>query len=315
MSITLNDTIENEFINIYKIVKYAILKLNINIPYQRGRKHKYSDLQIILCLIYRIKNSIFSFRELEYRLKRDNEFCNIIGLQEIPDYSTLSIRARKIEFNIFNAVYAMLIKMINPNTRLCAIDSTPLRSSRYDKEAKIGKGTRLGMYKGYKLHCLASVTDSIIPLAFTITTANIYDSKIKSLLYEATMYEPFLILADAAYDSNEWFSICESLHIKLLADINIRKAKSIEVFNEIRYQNALFKKSIIGEKLYKNRLKIEQLFSILKGQYHIENVHLYGKKRYFNHVKWTLMCYLIDEYKKKVLNIKSRKYPWNEECR
>ena len=48
----------------------------------------------------------------------------------------------------------MIIELINPQTRICAIDGTALRSSKYDSEAKCGKGTRLGKYKGYKLHCI-----------------------------------------------------------------------------------------------------------------------------------------------------------------
>lgn len=206
-----------------------------------------------------------------------------------------------------------MIKIIEPNTRLCAIDSTALRSSKYDSEAKIGKGTRLGMYKDYKLHCFASVADTIIPLAFIFSTANVYDRIAINLLDKAKKYEPFLILADVAYDSSKWFYTCEKLQLNLLTNVNIRKAKNIHAFNKICYQNTIFREIIIGKNYYKSRIKIEQLFSMLKGQYDLENVRLYGKERYFNHVQWILLCYLIDEYKKKILNIKSRRYPWNEE--
>ena len=57
----------------------------------------------------------------------------------------------------------------------------------------------------------------------------------------------------------------------------MRKAKSIKSFTTERYENALFIQSPIGKRLYKNRLKIEQLFSILKGLYNLENPRLYGK--------------------------------------
>ena len=109
----------------------------------------------------------------------------------------------------------MFVKLIDPETRLCAIDGTGLRSSKYDSEAKSGKGTRLGYFKGYKLHCIATVTDIIIPLLFNLTTANVYDNQLSDLLYEAKVYNPFLILADAAYDSSlvskgeDWISACK----------------------------------------------------------------------------------------------------------
>ncbi|OOM82597.1 hypothetical protein CLPUN_00490 [Clostridium puniceum] len=81
-----------------------------------------------------------------------------------------------------------------------AIDETALRSSKDDSEAKSGKCTRLGYHKGYKLHCITAVTDIIIPLVFDLTTANVYDDQVSDLLYEAKIYNPFLILADPVYD-------------------------------------------------------------------------------------------------------------------
>jgi len=91
----------------------------------------------------------------------------------------------------------------------------------------------------------------------------------------------------------------------------VLKLKSIESFTVKRYENAVFMKSPIGLNLYKNRLKIEQLFSVLKGLYNLENPRLYGQSRYERHIKWVLLSYLIDEFNKKQQGIKSRKYPWN----
>ncbi|WP_077847138.1 transposase, partial [Clostridium puniceum] len=254
---------ENDNFKIFEAVKIAFTKLNSNIKNTKGRPRKYSDEQIVACMLYGVKHSIFSLRELEYEIKKDYVFQTIINLNQIPDYSTFSLRAKTLEKHIYYGIYAMFIELIAPETRLCAIDATALRSSKYDSEAKSGKGTRLGYYRGYKLHCIVTVTDTIIPLVFDLTTANVYDNQVPDLLYEAKIYNPFLILADAAYDSVEWFEIAEKLEFNLLTDINMRKAKSIEAFIDKRYENALFFESPIGVNLYKNRLKIEQLFSVL----------------------------------------------------
>ncbi len=227
----------------------------------------YSDEQIVACMLYGVKNSIFSLRELEYRIKQDYVFQSIIQLNQVPDYSTFSLRAKRLEKHIYYGIYAMFVELIDPETRLCAIDETALRSSKYDSEAKSGKGTRLGYYKGYKLHCIATVTDIIIPLVFDLTIANVYDNQVFELLYEAKIYNLFLILSDAAYDSEEGSDIASNLKFNLLTGINMRKAKSIESFSYKRYENAIFLQYPIGLKLYKNRLKIEQLFSVLKGLY------------------------------------------------
>ncbi|ETI92057.1 hypothetical protein CBU02nite_40750 [Clostridium butyricum] len=302
---------ENTYYKIFQAVEIAFAKLNSNNKKTKGRPRKYSDQQMVACMLYGVKNSIFSLRELEYRIKQDYIFKSIIQLNEVPDYSTFSLRAKSLEQHLYYGIYAMFVELIDPETRLCAIDGTALRSSKYDSEAKSGKGTRLGYFKGYKFHCIATVTDIIIPLVFDLTTANVYDNQVSNLLYEAKIYNPFLILADAAYDSSEWFEIASDLEFNLLTDINMRKAKSIESFADKRYENALFMQSPIGLKLYKNRLKIEQLFSVLKGLYNLENPRLYGQARYERHIKWVLLAYLIDEFNKKQEGINSRKYPWN----
>ncbi|WP_343285549.1 transposase [Clostridium botulinum] len=163
-------------------------------------------------------------------------------------------------------------------------------------------------FKSDKLHCAACVCNNVLPLSFSITTANVYDNQVQGLLYELKTYNPFIVLAD----DDQWFKVSKTLEYNLLTDVNMRKAKSIESFkDESRYKNALFMQSPIGKNLYKNRLKIEQLFSILKGLYNLENPRLYGQKRYERHVKWVLLSYLIDEFNKVNSKISSRKYPWN----
>lgn len=102
------------------------------------------------------------------------------------------------------------------------IDITVLISSKYDSEYKSGNGTHFGYFKGYKFHYIATATDIIISLVL----GNVYDNEVYSLLYEAKIYSPFLILSDAAYDSVECFEIASDLEFNLLNDINIRKAIS-----------------------------------------------------------------------------------------
>jgi len=223
-----------------EVVKIAFTKLNPNIKKAKGRPRKYSDEQIVACMLYGVKNSIFSLRELEYEIKKDYVFRYIILIDQTPDYATFSLRAKNVEKHIYYGIYAMFVELINPETRLCAIDVTALRSSKYDSEAKSRKGTRLGYYKSYKPHCIVAVSDIIIPLVLDLTTANVYDSQVSDLLYEAKIYNPFLIRADAAYDSSEWFEIASKLELNLLTDINMCKAKSIDVFIDKRYENALF---------------------------------------------------------------------------
>lgn len=304
---------ENIFSKIFDTINKIFGIIKKDKPKAKGRPRKYTDEQIVACMIYQVKYSIFSLRELEWRIKQDATFKAIIGLKDVPDYTTLSIRINSIEKHIFYGIFNITVALIDPSLRLCAIDSTALRSSNYDSEAQYGVGSRLGTYKGYKLHLAASADDIYIPIAFAVTTAEVYDNQVSDILYDIKTFNPFLILADAAYDDTEWFKKAKSLEINLLTDINMRRANSIESFrDQERYKNALFLESPIGQRLYRNRISIEQLFSTLKGLYNLENPRLYGKQRYIRHIQWVLFAYLLDEYTKKQEGIKSRKYPWNQ---
>jgi hypothetical protein len=66
----------------------------------RGRPKKYSDLDIIKCFIYKIKNKIYCLRELEAKISKNPLIKSIIGLNEIPDHSTFttfSLRIKEIK--------------------------------------------------------------------------------------------------------------------------------------------------------------------------------------------------------------------------
>ncbi|MHB9927590.1 hypothetical protein [Clostridium botulinum] len=74
--------------------------MKVTILNTKGRPKKYSDQQIVACMLYGVKNSIFSLRELECKIKQNPIFPAIVNLKEVPDYLTLStIYAAIISFN------------------------------------------------------------------------------------------------------------------------------------------------------------------------------------------------------------------------
>ncbi|MDK2919940.1 MAG: hypothetical protein PWQ37_2673 [Candidatus Petromonas sp.] len=312
MIISLNMIKDNPFYKVCKKLQKIFDKFVSKTNHKKaGRPKKYSDLQIIQCLMYKVMKKICCLRELEWELSNDALAIKIIGLTDIPDHSTFSIRIKQIEDSLFYQIYRLFVLLLNPDLRVCSIDSTALRSSKFDSEAKKGKSTRLGWYKGYKLH-LVSSSDSI-PIAFNFTTANVYDSNCKKLIKELDDYDIFVLLGDAAYDSVKLFELCDELSINLLTDINLRKAKSIDsIKNEYRKKNVLYLQSPIGEKVYKKRITIERLFAVLKQRYNLENPRLYGHTRYKSHVMWTLLLYLIEKLIDQEKGVNSLKFPWNK---
>jgi Transposase domain (DUF772). len=93
MIISLNLSSENTYYKIYEAVETVFSKLELKKSKSKGRPRKYSDKQIVACMIYGVKNSIFSLRELEYKIKQDIVFRHITNLFQVPDYSTFSLRA------------------------------------------------------------------------------------------------------------------------------------------------------------------------------------------------------------------------------
>lgn len=279
----------------------------------RRRPKKYTDLQIIKCFLFKVKNKIYCLRELETKLDQNPFIKNIIGIDKAPDHSTLSIRVKKIRKNKFYPLFRQLVSKLEPDTRINAIDSTPLRSSKCDSEAKKGYSTRLEWYKGYKLHLVSS--NDYIPLSFSVTTANIYDNTYdicKNLMIDLSQYNPFMLLGDAGYDSTKLFELAHEEEFNLLTDINLKNADSPEDFtDQCRRENARYFNSPLGEKMYENRTTIERLFSFLKERYNLEAPRLYGYQRYSSHVRWVLLLYLLEKLLDKKQGINDNKFPWN----
>lgn len=276
-----------------------------------GRPKKYSDLQIIKCLIYKVQRRIFCLRELEWALSFDPLAREIIGLSDVPDYSTFSLRQQHIEKGLYHTIFNIAISFLKPDTRIFIIDSTPLKASKFDSEAKKGKSTRHGWFHGYKLHLIASVDNT--PIAFKLTEGNVYDNNCTDLFEMIEDFHPFVLLGDAAYDAVKLFEKAKKLKFHLLTDINHRNGNGPESIENIeRIKNFFFLTSPIGRKIYKSRIEIERLFAILKQLYNIENPRLYGFNRYFRHVSWALFLYLLDKLTAKNKGKKTNKFPWNQ---
>lgn len=56
---------------------------------------------MIACMLSGVKNSIFTFRDLEYHIKQYYIFKVIIQLNEAPYSSMLSLRTKNLEQHIY----------------------------------------------------------------------------------------------------------------------------------------------------------------------------------------------------------------------
>ncbi|MED0738691.1 transposase [Aneurinibacillus thermoaerophilus] len=150
-----------------------------------------------------------------------------------------------------------LLRQISLNPDVVLFDSTTLRSSLYDKEARWGKSTRYGDYKGYKLHTVTTCKG--IVLAYELTTVNVYDgAPVPYLFKKLCRYSIPFALGDSIYDTQkvQWHAQ------KFIAPPNprnhpTRKEAFPPVIEEVLKMNW-------GRELYKLRSEIERVFASLK---------------------------------------------------
>lgn len=129
-----------------------------------------------MCLVYKVKNSIISFREFEYKINEDREFRRVIGIEKSLDYFYFVKYAVMIEEKYLVDIKEILVSVINLDISICVVDLILLRSSKNDRYAVIGVCVVLGFYNGYKLYLFVIGKDEIIFLVWEFFCVNEYDS-------------------------------------------------------------------------------------------------------------------------------------------
>jgi hypothetical protein len=243
---------------------------------------------MLKCFIIQTHFGIAYLRMLVKFLKHYPYWCWVAGLSHVPHLSIFSRAAAWWRTESFSFLHAQVLKNIaDKKPKVIRIDSTALRSSLYDEQAKWGKSTRYKWYKGYKLH-LATTPSGVI-LAHQLTTANVYDSDaVPFLLKKLGDFEIGFALGDKAYDSKKVRKHRAKHKLVFLSPLNRRKGgQRKDAFGRVM---PVFLKTTFGRALFAYRSKIEQTFSCLKNKLELEQPRWYGKNRYHFHCQ---LCVLI----------------------
>lgn len=175
-------------------------------------------------------------------LKKNPYWLRKCGFKRPPDHSTFTKFMERVGTESFEQIFDYLVKQIGEMRnigRVVAVDSTLIKA--YSRSYKNGEPSdpdarwgydpnNEGWVFGYKLH-LAVDAELELPLAFTVTPANVYDSVeyrnlLKRLIEKGI--KPDVIIADAGYDSkkNYYTTLAEDI-IPIIA-LNPRKMKNVE---------------------------------------------------------------------------------------
>lgn len=283
---------------LYKIIQ--ILKtdfpnlFNVN---EFGRPRKYCLGKILALVIYQARSSNLSFRKIVNSLECDILSLQILEFEEIPNFTVIFKSYTKYLKSNMNIYLYVIGSKIYKDESIFYLDSSSLVTSKLDKESGVGKSTRLGWYNGYKLHLICNSKG--IPISFDITTANVHDSKCKSLINSLTKIKARVnIFADKGYDSSKLLKYSKDLGVNLICPLNKRKAKKLEldkIKDPLRRSNYIYLTSKEGRHQYGKRWEIERLFGNLKENYTIDNHRIRGLSRKVFNVSFKLLLFTIEK--------------------
>lgn len=250
-------------------------------------------IAIFKALLLKEMRQISSKRKLAMFLKRNPYWLRKCGFEEPPDHSTFTRFMERVGADSFEKIFDHLVKQIGARRnmgRVVAVDSTLIKaySRSYknsvpsDPDAKWGYNpNNEGWVFGYKLH-LAVDAELELPLTFTITPANLYDSVeypnlLKNLIEKGI--KPKIVIADAGYDSKKNYFITlaeDAIPIIALNPRNMKKKK-----RDFERALPIQRDSEDWRSLYKKRGSVERVFSRLKEELNLKTV----KVRFIDKVK------------------------------
>lgn len=266
-----------------------------------GHPKKYSDTQLALIFLIMQVKRIHSFNGIVRFLSCNKKICSLIGLQEIPNRTTLSRRSANVNKRMREIIKSLgghYCQMMDDIILFAAQDSTSLKSMGplwhkkdrkrgiipenlrgVDKDSKWGFSTSKGFYQGYKWH-LNAVFDKDnelipFPVDAVVTKANVSDFKKARTLYWYLKDNVYVQFADNGYDDNSFF--LELLKIKGILFVGSIKGKVKDDVRKLRllilkhFQNNGYK--------YARNTSIEVLNGRLKSIFALDPLPVKGKRK------------------------------------
>ena len=116
-----------------------IMDIIDNIVSPDSRKRKYSDKQILKILIL-LQIFNISYRSSGIFLENHREHMELIGINEIPSFQTISRRSRSFDLHAIN----MIIQSMHSVNEIAAFDSFMIHTCKYTTAERRSK------YRNYK---------------------------------------------------------------------------------------------------------------------------------------------------------------------
>lgn len=283
-----------DFMFVWKIV---MMKYHL-----RGRPH--DPIAMFKALLLKEMMQLSSRRKLVEFLKHNSFWLRKCGFQNPPSHNSFSDFVDRVGADATEQLFYYLVKRIKELKsigELIAVDSTSLKGYAHfwknrvcsDPDAKWGYSPTTEWVFGYKVH-LAVDAESELPLAFTVTPANIYDSKEYPKILETLIQkglQPKTVLADAGYDSKENYRLalkCGAVPIIAINKRNLKKKNTRDFERDLPIQ----RNSELWKSLYRKRSSAERVISRLKEELALKDLKVRGLDNVRIHVAFSLIAML-----------------------
>ena len=213
-----------------------------------------------------------SYRDYHAFLEKDKFWRKTLGFKKTPDIGNFSHFLKRIGVETFEQLFQVVVQQLLDegflNLHMVAQDGSILEGNRDDKQAGWGWDHIDKEYVyGYKIHVIVD-TYTELPVTFSVTKANVHDSKEFTRLYQnmksyKTRFPTRFYTADKAYDSS-------SIRKTLFSDNVTPIVKASKTRIKTRYPKKFLKK-------YVKRVSVERFFSRLKDFLDLKKLQVYGK--------------------------------------
>jgi len=280
---------ENELINFIS-VSFEVVKMSLSKYSCEKSEHTYTQPQLmaLICLMKRLR---VDYRLFTSTIKLMPELQSVLGLKNIPHYTTLQKFFKRIKSEIINEIMDSITALFNIKDPWVALDGTGHscdQASRYytDKIKKQSKKWR----KSYTKNQIAIDTRSQVILAHRVAKGPRHDSKDAiALIRKTKKYKPIGFSLDKAYDSEEIHKVIhEELNASSLIPLKKRAKKG-------KYR--IGSRSIFIKPKYHQRSIVETVISVIKRVFGDKNQSRNDKLRN-KETKLKNLCYDIYRYTK-----------------
>jgi hypothetical protein len=268
----------------------------------RGRPH--DPIAMFKALLLKEMMQLSSRRKLVEFLKHNSFWLRKCGFQNPPSHNSFSDFVDRVGADATEQLFYYLvarIKEFRSVGELIAVDSTSLKGYAHfwknrkcsDPDAKWGYSPTTEWVFGYKVH-MAVDAELELPLAFTVTPANIYDNKEYPKILEILIrkgIQPKIVLADAGYDSKESYRLALKYGATPIIAINKRNLKKKNT-RDFERDLPIQRNSELWKSLYRKRSSVERVISRLKEELALKDVKVRGLDNVRIHAAFSLIAML-----------------------